>query len=409
MKKILILGAGDFQVPIIEEAREMGLYTIVVSPKGNYPGFKIADKKYYLDVRDKDKILEIAKINNIDGVTTDQTDLPVRTAAYIAEKLDLYGIGFEIANLFSNKFLMREKCRDIGVPVFDYRLVNSLKSAKLYCHQIGFPLVIKPVDNQGSRGVFKIYNGRDLKKYYGEARQYSSNSSVLIEEFIDGWEFVVDSLTVDYKYRNLIIGDTYHFKVKNKFIPNSRLFPTINGSKIKNRVLELDKKIIKEFGLKQGITFSEYLWDKRNDTIYLLEIGARGQAVYISSDIIPKFTGFNVNKYLINTALGEHADISIKEMPDISAGYLAFYLPAGKIIEVSGIKELNNINGVIRHNLYSIKKSQNIELLEDKSSRKTIILKAADRKSLNSLINKIKSILKINVETKEGQKSIIWD
>lgn len=409
MKNILILGAGEFQVPIIEEAKKMGLNTIVVSPKGNYPGFKIADKKYYLDVKNKDKILEIAKRNDIDGVATDQTDIPVRTAAYIAEKLNIYGIGLKMANLFSNKFLMREKCRSIGIPVLDYRLVNNLKSARQYCHQIGYPTVIKPVDNQGSRGVSKINNDADLERNYDEARQYSLNNSVLIEEFVDGWEFVVDSLTVNYKYRSLIIGDTYHFKIKNKFIPNKRLFPTIIESKIKNKVLELDKKIIKEFGLKQGITFSEYLWDRKDDSIYLLEIGARGQAVYVSSDIIPMFTGFNINRFILNTSLGKDVKIKINEHADISAGYIAFYLPQGRIINMSGINELENTKGVIKHNLGSIKNGQQVDPFGDKSNRKTIIVKAGNRKELDNLIDMIKSILNIEVMTEKGIKNIIWD
>ncbi len=409
MKKIMILGAGDFQVPLIKEAKKMGLNVIVIGPKGEYPGFELADQKYYLDVRDREKILELAKNNHIDGIATDQTDLPVRTVAYIAEKLGLYGIGSDTANLFSDKYLMREKCRSLGLPVLNYGLFNDISSATKYCEKYGFPKVIKPVDNQGSRGVFKIYNIDDLEKFFVQAQNYSSNNSVLIEEFIDGWEFVVDSLTINHEYKNLIIGDSHLFKIRNMFIPKKRLFPTIVGKETQDQVLEMDRKIIRGYGLRNGITFAEYIWDKKTNKIYLLEIGARGQGVYISSDIIPEFTGLNVNRFILNTAIRNSYKVVLSINKKISAGYMAFYLPEGIVTDISGIKKLNKIDGVIGHNLYSIKKNQQIRSIDDKSARKTIALKAYNRKELDILINRVKSILTIKVKTQKGLSSIVWD
>jgi len=409
MKKILILGAGEYQVPLIQRANSRGLYTIVVSPEGDYPGFKIADKAYYFDVRDKIKILETAKKEAISGIVTDQTDIPVKTVAYVAEKLHLPGIGYEVAKLFTDKYLMRKKCKDIGIPTIKYRLAKTISDAKKFCQAAGYPVVIKPKDNQGSRGVYKISGNNELENYFRISQGFSSDNKVLLEEFIDGCEFVVDSLVAGYLYQNLIIGDSYIFNLKNKFIPNQRFFPTIHKQEIKDRLLELDEKIIRGFGLKQGITFGEYILDSKTNNIYLLEIGARGQGVYVSSDLIPFFTGLDINKFLLDTALGEKVNFSIRQKNNISAGYIAFYLPAGKVAEINGIEEISKIDGVLIHNLNSIKKNQLTKSFDDKTFRKALLIKSTGRNGLNSLIAKIKSTIDIKVETKKGLEGIIWD
>ena len=409
MKKIIILGAGEYQVPLIKKAKEMGLYTIVVSPKGEYPGLYIADKVYFFDVRDKTNILKIAQKEKINGITTDQTDLPVSTVAYVAEKLSLPGIGYEVSRLFTDKYLMREKCKSIGISTAIYRLVNSINKAKKFCDDIGYPVVLKPVDNQGSRGVYKIYNEFDLGKYFSVSQKYSLNQDILLEEFIDGDEFIVDSLVVDNRYQNLLIGDSYFFNFKNKFIPNKRLFPTICKADIANRLLEIDEKIIRNFGIKQGITFAEYKIDKKTNNIYLIEIAARGQAIYISSHVIPELKNFDVSAFILSNALGEKVNTSIDHTNQMSTGYVAFYFPAGKIVELNGIEDLENIKNVLKHNLHSIKKNQLVARLEDKTARKIIIIKSTNRKELDVLNKKLKELLKIKVLTKEGLKGIIWD
>lgn len=409
MKKILILGAGEYQVPIIKKAKENKLYTIVVSPAGEYPGLTVADKVYFFDVRDKARILDIAIKEKIDGVLTDQTDLPVSTVAYIAEKLGLPGIGHKVSILFSNKFLMREKCREIGISVLKYELADKISRAQKFCKTTGFPVVIKPVDSQGSRGVYKICSKHDLEKYFKISQNYSSNHGVLLEEFIEGYEFIVDSLVIDHNYQNLAIGDSYYFNLKNSFISNKRLFPTIHSKQITDRIIELDKKIIDAFGLTQGITFGEYLLDKKTKNIYLLEIGARGQGAYISSDLIPELTNIDLSNLILDFALGEKVQPDIQKVKNVVAGYIALYLPVGKVVGIEGPDEIDSYNGILRHNLYSIKLNQLIKSFENKSSRKIILIKSTNRRKLNELIRKIKGTLNIKVETKEGIKGVIWD
>ena len=117
MKKLMIMGAGIYQVPLIKKAKEMGIYTIVVSIPGNYPGFALADKVYYENTVDYEKILEIAKQEEIDGIVTAGTDVAVITIGKVCDELGLSGISFAAAKVASNKILMRRNMRSMeSVP-----------------------------------------------------------------------------------------------------------------------------------------------------------------------------------------------------------------------------------------------------------------------------------------------------
>ena len=108
MKKIMILGAGTYQVPLIKTAKRMGLYTIVVSIPGNYQGFALADAVYELDTRDKEEILKAAKKEQIDAICTSGTDVAVATIGYVCEKMGLSGIPQKAAAVLTDKALMKE-------------------------------------------------------------------------------------------------------------------------------------------------------------------------------------------------------------------------------------------------------------------------------------------------------------
>lgn len=170
---IMILGAGQLQVPILQRARERGYRIIVVSPDKKQPGIRYADEVVELDVRDEKNILDAAIKYKIDGITTDQTDLPVRTAAYVAENMGLPGIGYDVGCLFTDKFKMREKSRYLGILSPRYKLTHSLEQALNAIDQIGLPAIIKPIDSQASHGVSKVNSIDDLIQNYGDAASFS--------------------------------------------------------------------------------------------------------------------------------------------------------------------------------------------------------------------------------------------
>ena len=217
MDNFMVLGAGTLQIPLIKKVNELGYSSVVVSPDPNEPGFEFAAIKVYADVADEEKVFKYAKEYNITGIITDQTDIAVRSVAYVAEKLNLPGIGHKTAHLFTDKYLMRERCKELGIKTLEYELTTSLEEALEFYEKLKKPVILKPVDNQGSRGVYRVATIDELIAKYEEAISYSKSHKVLIEEYVEGRQFVVDGLAFDGHFENLIIGDALYFDIPDVF------------------------------------------------------------------------------------------------------------------------------------------------------------------------------------------------
>lgn len=193
MKKILILGAGLWQIPYIQKAKDMGLYVIVTDWGNNPAGKQYADLFKTISVRDKEESLRFAIQNGIDAVFT-STDVGIPTAAYIAEKMHLPGITQEQAELATNKYVMRNKLKEIGLKTPLYRMCRTLEELLEAYKSYPRKAIIKPTDNCGSRGVFIINSKDDLKTAAKEAFENSFSGTVLIEELMIGTESSVEVL-----------------------------------------------------------------------------------------------------------------------------------------------------------------------------------------------------------------------
>ena len=218
---------------------------------------------------------------------------------------------------------------------------------------------------------------------------------------------VIEALTYNGVTEGLICGDTYYFNIPDTFSAKQRLFPSCKNSSLIDKALSLNKTIVEGFGLKNGITHGEYIISK--EQIYLIEIAARGGGVYISSDIIPLMTGFDTNSFIVSIAVdGKISSPEIRKI-DKTVCYIAFFLPAGRIIRIDGREEVYAMPFVRRNNLDMLyvgkKTGENI----DKTSRFFFVVEAESDYKMKSYIRSIREKLKIEVETARGVKGIIWD
>lgn len=407
MKKIMIIGAGVYQLPLVQEAAKENT-VVLVAPHISSVFEELADKCYVCDVTDSEQILAYAQEEKIDGVITDQTDIAVRTVAYIAEKMGLPGIGYQTACLFTDKSLMREKCKELNIPTLPHMPAKTFEQALQFYYEIGKgTAIIKPVDNQGSRGVQQVDSENELRQKFKEAMDYSRSGMVLIEKKAKGREFVVESLCWNGEYYPLICGDTYYFNIKDAFAAKNRLFPSCAEKSLVDRVQELNRKIVTGFGLKQGISHSEYIMD--GDEIYLIETAARGGGVFISSDLISLGTGLNTEKFLVQIALGEQDRVPSLEYNKNACGYMAFFLPKGEVVFAEGIDEVMQLPYVHRNLLHDIKIGLKTEFYLDKTARYPIIVSAPDLEELSKRMEYIKGLLNVKVSDGKNDNTIIWE
>lgn len=407
MENILIIGAGDFQLPLVQRAACS--YNVLLAAPVISDAFKpfITDS-LIIDVRDEEGILSYAREHSICGVITDQTDIAVRSVAYVAENLDLPGIGYETGRLFTDKSLMRERMAELGIKLLPNRTVASLEQALAYYEEIGGDVIIKPLDTQGSRGVQICRCADDMRSKYHEAARWSTDHSVIVERYATGREFVVEGLAVDHKFVNLCIGDTLYFDLPDAFAAKSRIFPTTADDGLAQRVLDLNTKIITGFGLKQGITHSEFIME--GDDIYLIETAARGGGVFISSDLIHLSCGLDTEGFLLDIASGKQNGLPEILPQQCVCGYLAFYIPVGKVISVRGVREVQALPFVHRNQLDKLKEGiENKEGHTDKTSRIALIVSAPDRDIFTQRAAQIREMLQVETETAEGIKPLIWE
>lgn len=407
-KKLAIVGAGDFQLPLVQEAstdNDVVLIAPVIDER-----FKPYIKDCCLiDVRNQEAALAFCRDQNIDGIITDQTDISVRTVAYVAEKMGLPGIGYEKGILFTDKSRMREEMVKAEIPCLPNKTVHNLESAVEFFQELkGKPVIIKPLDSQGSRGIYACHSEQEIKRYYSESESFSSTGEVIVEKLAIGKEFFVEGMALDGKFQNLIIGDTHYFDIENAYAAESRRTPSTADSALVRRVLRRNREIIEAFGLKQGLSHSEFIVDE--DEIYLLETAARGGGVYISSDLISLRTGINMEQFLVNIALGEQT-----EMPEIHesgkfCGYKAFYVPFGEVKKVSGVETVENLPYVHRTQLRNLQEGMVVPVEKlNKTNRLALIVEASSEEEWLERVGYIENILHVESEHDGVVRDLMWE
>ena len=213
MKKILILGAGIYQVPLIKTAKRLGIYTIVASIPGDYPGFELADKVYYENTTDYAKILSIARREKIDGIITTGTDVAVITIGRVCDTLGLTGLGFKSAEIATDKLLMKSCYEKYGVRTARFRKIafdDEDYADKL--RDLEFPVMFKSVDSSGSRGITKVSSPEEFEKARNNVLENTRSNYFIVEEFIDGEEFGAQAFVRNGEVQFILPHGDYVFK-----------------------------------------------------------------------------------------------------------------------------------------------------------------------------------------------------
>lgn len=302
MKKIMILGAGIYQVPLIKAAKDMGLYTIVSSIPGNYPGFKLADKVYYENTVDHEKILEIARKEKIDGIITTGTDVCVITIGKVCDALGLRGLSYEAAKVAVDKMLMKSKYEEFGVRTAKFRKVLfDEPNISGIVSELEFPLIFKSVDSSGSRGIIRV----DSKDEFDSARKYvrenTGKNYFLVEEFIEGEEFGAQAFVYDGEVKFILPHGDYVYQ-GDTGVPIGHYAPyNLDDEIIKDCKQQLIKAV-KAMGLDYcGVNADFILKDGKT---YVLELGGRCGATCLA-ELTAIYYGFDYYKKILLTALGE--------------------------------------------------------------------------------------------------------
>jgi biotin carboxylase len=388
--KVLVINLGWEQEPLIQSLIDKGfeVYGITNGLETDYSGIK---KVYKADYRDLDLILKISQDINPNAVISDQCDYSHFAQAYIAERLGLPGPGLKQAQISANKYIQRLAAVKAGIKVPVFKLVTTFEKAIVACEKIGFPVIIKPIDNRGSFGVSKITDIYELKNAYYEALIHSHSRFVLIEQYIQGYEITVDGYCFDGKPKSLAIALKSKEGLKSQVSMDIK-YPADIPADVYRRAIENNEFVAESLGYKFGMLHSEYLIDKQND-IYLVESANRGGGVFTSCIIVPTVSGVNILERYIDDAIGINSNIKNPDTIEKNSVVLKFFaFKNGVVKKISGLEEVSERSGVLKCRL-NIKEGDEIKTIENDSSRHGFIIysgKGDLRGDVQNIINQIK-------------------
>lgn len=348
MKKIMILGASLLQLPAIVRAKEMGLQVIACDMDPNAIGFQEEGViKEVISTMDAEKLLECAKRHKIDGVLTICTDQPMRSVAKIATELGLPGISEWAAYTATNKAAMRMCLFEHGIPCPKFVRVETKEEYLEAIKQFTDKVVVKAVDNAGSRGIELIEDLTDMdviSKAYDYCKEFSHSGELILEEFMDGPEVCVETLSINGVCYPIQITDQLH-KEPPYFTDAGYSQPSQLPLDVQNEIRKIAIKANMALQNYNGSSCTEIIVDR--DGPKVVEVGPRLAGDCMTTHLVPLSTGVDMVTAVINIALGQPVDYVQKFIKGSCIRY--FMKPVvGKIKEIRGVEEIKKMDGVVQ-------------------------------------------------------------
>lgn len=336
--KILVFGGSDYQLSLIKECMSLGLFTVVVDPNPMAMAQNYCDSFEIVDGQDFDGTCKVIEKYNIDAIITAATDKPLIMMAKVAEKYGLRFFSEETARISTDKFLMKEMFIKNSLPCAKGRLVSNIPD------DFTFPLVIKPRDNSGSRGVIFCHSRAEAEQVLEESKSHTKSDKVVAEEVIEGTEYSIESL--HYNGISKIIQITEKIVTPLPyFIELGHIQPAVLSEKTRKEIEQLVERVAKVFNFENCGAHNEV--KIKDDKITLIEVSPRIGGDFISSVLVEKSTGINMERALIQILIGEEPDFS--EFKKNASGIFFFHFKEGKVKRIEPIKPIMDKYDVVKY------------------------------------------------------------
>lgn len=338
-KKVLIFGVGELQRSIIDRAKKMGLYTVGIDPCADANCKDCVDAFEVVPGQDFEAHCVVVEKYAIDAIVTAATDKPLVMMARIAEKYGFPFYSVETAKWSTDKFKMKQRFMEGGVPCAKGRLVKSFEEVE----DFEYPVIIKPRDNSGSRGVKLCRSKEELEASMNEALEVSKLDTVLVEEFIEGPEYSIESLHYTANGQQPMAKVIQFTEKKTTEFPYNvelgHIQPANISEENKQKIREIISKIGRTLHFENCPSHTELKINERG--IFVIETSPRLGGDYITSTLTPLSTGVNLEDELLKISLGEAINPAPKAVQYSGVRFFAFQ--EGSVIkhvpEISFVKE----------------------------------------------------------------------
>ena len=398
MKRLMLLGGLGYVLPVIDAAHRLGYYVITCDYLPDNIAHKFSDEYHNVSIVEQNKVLDLARKLNIDGIMSFAVDPGVVTAAFVQEKMSLPGNPYESVCILQNKAKFRKFLKNHGFNVPVAEETKTIEHAKSIISRFRFPVIIKPVDSAGSKGVTKIITESELESAFLHAIQHSVSGSVIIEEFIEklGYSSDSDCFSVDGKLVfSSFSSQRFDLTACNPFTPAAYSWPSLMPFAGQHELECEIQRLISLLGLGTSI----YNIETRIGTdgkAYIMEMSPRGGGNRIS-EILKLSTGTDLITACVKASVGE----DIGELGPCS--YNGYWAEIILHSEKSGIFQGLEVDEEVKNNIMDIdlmvKKGDRVRPFNGANDMLgTMILKSDNARRIDAILATQSSWLKILVK-----------
>ncbi|MBR0086429.1 MAG: ATP-grasp domain-containing protein [Lachnospiraceae bacterium] len=409
-KRLLILGGSRISCEIVRHARAMGIVTGVTDwyPLEKSPAKQAADEAYYVNTTDIDAMAELVREKKFDGIFTGFTDSVLPYYADICERVGFPAYGTrEQFELFIDKTKYKALMREFDVPTIPEFTVNTDRFDESV-KDIVFPVIVKPADSSGSRGITVCENAEELKKAISFAADTSKAKEILVEQYIDNAEATVFWLFVDGRYYMMLLGNRHikHNQEGELPLPAGYTYPAAVQPKFLAEVAPKMEKMFRSVGIKDGMMFMQCKIVDGTCVVYDIGYRLTGSLEYIN---LKGVCGYDPLDMMIRFALTgsmEEPDIDKKADPYLGGAYaynVSLLCRPGKIAEIRGLEEIRKLPGVLEAVVAHPVGDVITEAMKGRLAQITVRIlgRAADIESMKNEMLKIQELAHVISDTGE--------
>lgn len=311
MKKLMILGASYSQLPLINTAREMGIYTIAASTPGDWPGFDAADESAFVDISDPEALLAEARRQQIDGIATCCLDTGVPAIGTVCEHMGLLGPSEQASRTASNKYRMKEAFMKAGVQTARHICIHDRLELSMALDELNFPVVVKAVDLMGSRGIFRCNTRQEAMDNYEKTMEATRQDYCLVEEFIEGTLFGAEAMMKDGKLIYCRVDNTESY-ISAVPTPVGHSIPFEGGEELEKQAQEQVRAAIAAVGLDNCPVNCDLIY--KDGKVYVIEITGRAGATCLPEQI-GLYYGINYYEAIVRLAMDMEVESMFADPP----------------------------------------------------------------------------------------------
>jgi len=395
-KRLLILGAGRGQIGLIKAAKEMGITTIVASHSTDFCGVTIADELCMVDISNPKQVYDKAKLLNIDGVATSCMDTGIPALGYTCEKLGLVGLSENSSRLSGDKFLMKESFINAGVNTARFSRVSTIDEVEKVLGEFDFPLIVKAIDLQGSRGIYIAYKKDEVISGFQKAMAETHQDFCIIEEFIEGYELGAQSFVYNGEILFIIpMGDNTY--LSNTNVPIGHYVPVELDESLKKQAEEQTTLAIRAIGLDNCAVNVDLI--VHDGKVYVIELTGRVGANCLP-ELVMFYYGVEYYKMIAAMAVGDDPRDYFEKRSNKFTAVCAKMLLSEKSGTLKEIINSNNLNDeCIIEISFFVKENDHIrKFTSSNDCIGQVIVKADTLEESEKIMEKVLSKIKFIIE-----------